>query len=75
MNKGGAGGGGEEWGERGWGGGRTMGGGGGGGRGRRRKRAGYTGENSRLNSKTLFYKECSLGSDKNLSNNLSLLSY
>ena len=31
--------------------------------------------NSNLNSKTLFDKDCSLGSVRNLSNNQSLLSY
>ena len=32
-------------------------------------------ERENLKSKTLFYKDCSLGSVKNLSNNKSLLSY
>ena len=32
-------------------------------------------ETERENSKTLFYKDCSLGSVKNLSNNYSLLSF
>ena len=32
-------------------------------------------EGERENLKTLFYKDCSLGSDKNLSNKYSLLSY
>ena len=39
------------------------------------REGGRDGENLNLNSKTLFYKDCSLGSDKNLSNNESLLSY
>ena len=38
-------------------------------------REGREGEKSNSNSKTLFYKDCSLGSVKNLSNNESLLSY
>ena len=45
------------------------GGGGGGGREREREKEGGGGENSNSISKTLFYKDCSLGSFKNLSNN------
>ena len=57
------------WSCRGWGGGEG---------GKRKKERGMEGggrEYSNSNSKTLFYKDCSLGSFKNLSNNLSLLSY